>query len=492
MGVAQAYVVRPLRALNARILNLFVVEPSSGTSLSYVDGLRAIAVMMVVALHVWGWAPVPVRIPLPLVPSLDLTPIVSHGGYGVQLFFVLSGFLLAQAWHRAHYLAKPAPRVRTYFQLRLFRIVPAYYACIFLMLLFFTGIYIPTTLLFSGDGLLTVITHLLFLQYLTPVSSTSFLIDRPFWTLTMEMQFYLILPLAVRLFVGRRWLIALPASGAISLVWLHACRTAFQPLVNVVYLAMQRDVQLHASFDLVNANQFFLWQFPAQVILFAIGISISNLYVWYSLRRPAHGLVHTLTGSYAGVLYFVLGWVLILAAVYPGSPLLDFLGSTNLDASNPVAFSWGYYLTKPVLGLGFALIVLGAAFGAGWLKAILSVTPLRVIGVVSYSIYLWHAPIIRNWIAFFQPSQLPRPALLQHLMATVPLSIFLLACFLYLAIEKPFMLMARRRARAQREKAAAQEHARAAVNAREGEATLAHTGPGSAMPAFAAVSERGS
>lgn len=491
MGLARAYIVEPVRWLNARILKLFVVEPSSGASLGHVDGLRAIAVLIVVALHVGGWAPASLQIPLPFLPPLDLAPIANHGGYGVLLFYVISGFLLSQPWLKAMYQGKPRPSIRTYFRLRVFRIVPAYYVCLFLTLVFFTGVYIPAQFVYSADGLFSVLAHLLFLQFIFPISSTSFNFNSPLWTLTMEMIFYLTLPLTVRFFARKRWMIALPVSMLVTLGWLHACRTILQPAVQDVYAAMHQNPHMAGSFDVVMANRFFTWQFPAQWVLFGFGITAANLYVWYGLRRPQRGLLAALTSAWAGVAYCLVGWIVVLSMEYPG-PLLSFLGPTTLSDDHLTAFSWGYYLTKPVVGLGFFLVVVGLGIGASWLRAIFSFTPLRLVGVISYSIYLWHAPLLRNWVSFQQLKGLPPAAHYQVLLLITVVSVFIFSCFSYLAVEKPFMLMARRQARAQREKAAARERAQAAASAREGEAMPAHAGSGAAVPAFAAVSERGS
>lgn len=487
MSLAAEYIIAPVRSLNTRILKLFVVEPSSGASLGYVDGLRALAVLMVVGLHVGGWAPSSLLIPLPLLPPLDLTPFVNHGGYGVLLFYVLSGFLLAQPWLKAMYLGKPRPSVRTYFKLRVFRIVPAFYACFFITLVFYTGVYIPAQFVYSRDGLFVVIAHLFFLQFLFPISSTSFNFNSPLWTLTMEMIFYLTLPLTVGFFARKRWMIALPASLLVTVGWLHACRTILQPVVQSVYTAMQHNPNMAGSFDLVMANRFFTWQFPTQWILFGFGITAANFYVWYGLHRPRQGVLAALTSAWAGVAYCVVGWIVFLSMEYPG-PLLSFLGPTTLMEGQLTSFSWGYYLTRPIVGLGVFLVVIGLALGTPWLRAIFSVTPLRLVGIISYSIYLWHAPLIRNWVSFQQLKTLPPTAHYQVLLLITVISVFIVASCSYLAVEKPFMLMARRQARAQREQAAARERARQLARAGANDGEQVPSGAGA--PAFAAVSER--
>jgi peptidoglycan/LPS O-acetylase OafA/YrhL len=440
-------ITQPIRALNERILSIFVVDPSSGRTLGYVDGLRAVAVSLVVALHCWGWAPARLVLALPILPTLDFTPIVSHGGYGVQLFFVLSGFLLAQPFLKAVYLGRPQPSLRTYFKLRLFRIVPAYYVCIFLMLLFFVPRYIPPSFLYSRAGLFTLIAHLFFVQFIFPISSTSFNLDSPLWTLTMEMIFYIALPWTARLFVHKRWMVAVPMAAVISLGWLHACRTILQPLVYSVRQSALSNPTVGPNFDVITANRFLLWQFPAQAVVFALGIAVANLYVWHSLTRTHGSLLSVLTSTWAGVTYFVAGCALVLLTEYPGNPLFVALGGNGLSEDGGPSPTLGYYLTKPLLGIGLGLVVAGISLGTSWLKAIFSFTPLRLIGIISFSIYLWHALIIRLFLDYPEITRKPTNAYFWTLLGAAALAVFALACFMYFAVERPFMRYARRSVR---------------------------------------------
>ena len=88
------------------------------------DGLRALAILLVIARHsLRPFIANDTYTPLLTVGSLDLTPSLLNGWIGVDLFFVLSGFLIGrQAW-RCDSLA------RFWFK-RVTRILPAYWACL--------------------------------------------------------------------------------------------------------------------------------------------------------------------------------------------------------------------------------------------------------------------------------------------------------------------------------------------------------------------------
>ena len=185
-----------LRAAYRRVFDHFVVSTSSGASLAYLDGLPGVAVLLVVVFHVWILSGTPgIAVTVPLIGRTEnLTIFFAAGFVGVNLFFVLSGFLLSQYWLRADYDGRPRPSTRRYLRHRLFRIVPAYYFVLLVTLVLLTPALIPPALVYSNTGLFILGAHLTFTQYLFPISSSSYGVNGPMWTLTMEMTFYLLLP----------------------------------------------------------------------------------------------------------------------------------------------------------------------------------------------------------------------------------------------------------------------------------------------------------
>ena len=441
----------PLRRFNAWLLSRFVTNPSSGRSLGYVDGLRALAALGVVVLHTNSEAGKGVFIlPLPFTSAgIDFTPLIYSGGVGVYLFFVLSGFLLSQPWIEANYAGKPRPDLKHYFVLRFTRIVPPFYVAVAIVVIFFTPSLVPASMVYSRLGLFDIISHLLFIQFLFPVFSSSFNIAGQFWSLTIEMLFYLMLPLAVQAFYRRRWMVALPLGMLISLVY----RGLFFPLLarhfdsTIAHLATRMGAPWYtapyASFYIEN-------QFPAHAFEFALGMTLANLYVQTRLGRASSSRLLSLVTSRAGGVMFAAGLLITLGSMYlnyPSMPLIHVAGAvpSNVSVLGPVAGRMLAIYFEPVQSVGFALILAGAIYGHQMIRAVFSFTPLRIIGIVSYSIYLLHLPLLHNIVHIYPHlNQTPNTLFVKYLV-TVLAQMLPISILLYLAVERPIMRWARKR-----------------------------------------------
>lgn len=163
-------------------------------------GVRAYAAMFVLLYHAWfGAAQKKVSIPL-WGHALDLTPWISYGWIGVDVFFVLSGFLLTkQAIQRCERLTRPVSNTATagkhatgmpytqFIYRRLIRVYPAYLACLSgLLILAWLGVYgqFPKTV--------DLTLHVLMAHNFVEAYFTS--INGVFWTLPFEWAFYLVFP----------------------------------------------------------------------------------------------------------------------------------------------------------------------------------------------------------------------------------------------------------------------------------------------------------
>lgn len=431
-----------VRAINQKVINFFVVNPSSGSPLTQLDGFRALAVLFVLTVHVWVHAGAPQY--LLTVPGIryviNFSGLIAYMGVGVDLFFVLSGFLLAQHWMRADYLGAPQPSLKRYFKQRIFRIVPAYYVCIFLTIVLLTPGFIPVALVTGHYGTLSILAHLVFLQYAFPFSGGSFGVDAQFWTLTIEAMFYVTLPFFVRAFVRNRWMIALPLAALLNVVWLVLCRNSIGPVVHFYGRYFSLPFTPEAAIRYIMS-----YQYPGHFLHFALGITLANLYVRWQLKIPSPRLFRALTTPWAGTSYFVVGTVVVLYAM---NKVSWFAAQVGFDYAKYVSDPQGwvpYYFHGIPFAVGFTLMMAGLLFGAKWLQAAFSFTPLRLVGVLGYSIYLWHLAVIiavgsLPVFAKYDPAQ-RFPLLL--LAVIVPLAVWSGA--LYLAIEKPFMILGRAR-----------------------------------------------
>ncbi|MEO6570810.1 MAG: acyltransferase family protein, partial [Ilumatobacteraceae bacterium] len=102
----------------------------SARSVPELDGLRGIAVLMVFLRHAWSFGGSPDY----ALGNGDvaLSTLLSMLGTGVELFFVLSGFLVARRFVAAAELGQPRPSLRRYARDRVFRIVPLYWVILVL------------------------------------------------------------------------------------------------------------------------------------------------------------------------------------------------------------------------------------------------------------------------------------------------------------------------------------------------------------------------
>jgi peptidoglycan/LPS O-acetylase OafA/YrhL len=153
------------------------VTPHNGS----LDVLRALAIAAVLACHIIG----------SFVPGSTLTRATSLGGHGVDLFFVLSGWLLGRQLYR-EIGATSAIDLKRFWTRRWLRTLPAYYAMLFA---------IAVGLILKGKSDLLDWRYIVFLQ--------NYLVEMPFfgvsWSLCVEEHFYLAVAPAILLLWRVRW-----------------------------------------------------------------------------------------------------------------------------------------------------------------------------------------------------------------------------------------------------------------------------------------------
>jgi len=354
-----------------------MAEKAAGR-LAWLDGLRAIAILLVIARHVFD-RPYAMLYDRVIVSDGLTTAIVlvlgSIGWAGVAIFFVISGYLVAAgAMLAAHggrffvgeFLAKRAVRV----------FLPA------LLFLVFWRLVMPP----PDDSLFATAANFLFFANYTDSNWLA-----PFWSLDVEAHFYvavaLLAPLAVRCVSVRRvgWCLA---GGA----------------------ALFAMVKLGVAASGAMPDQDFYAYSHWQIDFFAAGAALRLVLDGRALPRSAS-------------VYGVPLAMLALAAA----------GIVLIGASD----SAGLFVLSEVLVL-IAAVALCA--GAGAVRFFGS-RPLRAIGAISFSVYIVHLPLIETlqpWlIAIAEPfTGDPLATYLAMLVAAVALSLSAGALF-YLAVERP-------------------------------------------------------
>jgi peptidoglycan/LPS O-acetylase OafA/YrhL len=379
--------------------SLLVRLREDATHLSVLTGIRGWAALWVLLYHTWVYAgAAPLLFEIGGI-DLNLTPLLSMGGAGVSIFFVLSGFLLSlpfAAWQAG---LRQRPATGAYFLRRVLRVFPAYYAQLAVLLVI--AHYVP-----GGAQQLDaagIVRHLLMLFTPPPLGMQP--LNGVWWTLPIEFSFYLILPFVAFLLRPKRGVWLLAASLATMGVWRHYA---------VVWLA---DASIP---ERVVAS----YQLPGSMDMFGAGMLAALLHVnrekMPASLRPPEG-----SGSAAA-----LGLALVVAAIY-----WLYAGRGSYWADNPI-----FYLWTPALSLGIVAIVLAGTGGSPLVRTLFGNRFMVFAGIVSYSIYLWHLPIL-SWVSASEFFQAIKDARLPALLAIGLPATFLVATVSYLLVERPFMQM---------------------------------------------------
>lgn len=305
------------------------------------DGIRALAALGVWVLHVAGNTGVMYRDGM-------FAWMTTRLGIAVPIFFLLSGLLLYRPWARAVLEDTPAPGAGGYLWRRVLRVMPAYWVVTTLALLAWSSLDL------GGWA-----KWLLLLQNYTEQTRAPDGLYQ-MWTMPIEMAFYLVLPVLAWLL--HRW--ARHGNRPVRLLG----GIAVLPLVS-----FGSAVAAHV-FD---QPQLALW-LPHHLIYFAAGMAMAVLSVWIRESRVVDALAPQLL-VLALLLYVVLS--------------TEVAGPRTLDLPSLSQSLWRMTLETAVAVLVVAPFAL-AARRDSLRHRVLGNPVTAYLGRISYSFFLWHAPVI--------------------------------------------------------------------------------------------------
>ncbi len=298
------------------------------------DGLRGIAIALVLSRHTLGG-----------IHLHSIGKLFDFGWAGVDLFFVLSGFLITRMLLRERGTSSALQR---FYARRILRIWPLYYGCLLIAILI--GPHLPETLSYSRSQ--HWLSYVLFLQnFRHAAGDSSPWVLGPMWSLAIEEQFYLLWPLAV-LKLSLRTLTRLTVAAFL-----------LSPLIRAIAL-------------LDGAHSAFVYNFP----LCRLDGLAAGAFAALLVHRTSHSAERLARWS---------RWLAL--CLVPAIPIIAYAmsGENLIDLTQRPPFALPHILIFSLLAIGFAGLLIWALASSGLQRALHA--PLLIwLGKVSYFVYLVH------------------------------------------------------------------------------------------------------
>lgn len=368
-----------------RMVDRLARVTTSGRRIRELDGLRFIAIITVFVQHamqeaVKHWSAAPATPPRWDLPAR----LVDDWRIGVQLFFVISGFILAMPFAVQHLAGGRPVSLKAYYWRRLTRLEPPYLLALglcFLLLVFYWGKSpreLAPHLLASALYVHNIVYH----EFST--------INSVAWSLEIEVQFYVLAPVMACVFMIRR-------------AWLR------RGLLVLFTLFLLQGYKLLAR-NVPNMPETLITYLP----MFLMGFLLADVYLVDWKEQPKHSL----WGDFVAL----PGWLLL-----------------------PFYFQQKAMLGRVILppsAFPFILLVLcWASLRSEYVRRVLASSFIMTVGGMCYTIYLLHLPMLRI-MAEHCPIPLGTGSvstnmLLYSLIWGIP--VLGVSIFFFLAIEKPCM-----------------------------------------------------
>jgi len=311
-----------------------------------VDGLRGVAILLVVFFHTWlfSW----------LTPELTLfgwnvpVAVPARAGYlGVELFFAISGFVLFFPHAEFALHGGKRPSARDFIYRRFIKIVPSYALAL-------AATAAAGASLFNSprDFIAALANHVVFLQ--NSWSDGFGQVNSVFWSLAIEVQFYLFFPAIARAF--RRAPVAVAALMiAVALGYRYA----------VAGCCLQVETVSR--------------QLPAFLDVFACGMLAAYALVWLRTRVAS-------VERYR--------WAFTLAAILCVAACFALLQSADAVTYEKAGRERWILAHRTILAALVALLAVASCLAARWWRRLLANPVFIFLGILSYNLYLWHTLIL--------------------------------------------------------------------------------------------------
>ena len=328
-----------------------------------------------------------------------LFKIADVGWSGVDLFFTLSGFLVTCLFIEGKI---SGDRLGRFLLRRGLRIVPVYFvalAGVFVLVPAFTNY-------FSIPSMSAQLPFWLFVSnYLsqdTDLFNGMFIVGH-FWSLAVEVQFYLLWPIVI-LALNRR----------------QAVRVIFALMV---FAILGRAI---LSAQQVHWTTTFLW-LPFRIDCLLAGALVALVGFERKVASKSVGYVYGIVAALAGAILAAIAWYDLAGSVFKNDA-----GSLTLAIR----------VLLPVVLFAFYGSILALALGQNWLSRVLSWKIFAPIARYSYSMYVIHyliMPILFAFVVKILPSGMDGDARIYARFIVAAIIVYVLSMLSYYCIEKPFI-----------------------------------------------------
>lgn len=315
------------------------------------DLIRLLAALQVLVYHLLNHFDV--------LEKYSLVPIILNQFPGVPIFFFISGFLITASYN------KPNSTLKTFFKNRILRIYPALWVCLLftiILLAFFGEIELKNPKFY-----LWILAQMTFFQNYSPDIFDSWGVENPngsLWSIVVELQFYMILPL-ICLFLNRL--------GSLKRInWAIAFIFLIFYLFNHTVHAVSIDPT--SPFYILNKPKpLFILKFLGTTVIWNLYYFMIGIFMYYNFNSIKQYFVNK---------FFI--WAAVYL-IYITLLITNFHDFTSPDADNIYAFIELFLLAAFTFSFAFSYTSLSEK--------------LLKHNDISYGIYIYHMPVINTILA---------------------------------------------------------------------------------------------
>lgn len=356
---------------------------SKGNFIPEIDGLRFIAISSVLLFHLSLFLQIKDTNTYDVEYNFGfLNKIFSLGHLGVPLFFVISGFILALPFAKMYLSDGSKVNLKNFFLRRVTRLEPPY--ILIMTILLFGAVYIAKTVTLQ-EGLISYLSSITYSHNFLYGKGTLPLLNVVAWSLEIEIQFYILMPLLAKMFLIKKTVNRRIVVVTLALLFIVLSFVETLPFISII-----------------NYLQYFL-----------IGFLLADIYV--SANKQVQKIKWQTTIS---VFFFVLIW--LLESFEPHSTLLKIVS----DLVQLTCIFIFYYL-----------VIIHRSLN------ILTKPIMTNIGGMCYTIYLLHYPLISMFGNQLIKVQFSNNSLINITVysALILLALTIASALFFLLVERPCM-----------------------------------------------------